>query len=383
MNGHAYATNARNVTSYVLTLLSKLEFRLWLESCHHSNSLRMPHDDCNCSHSAKAAKIEAGELVMQAAVVTRFGSRWSIDVRDVPRPNAAAGEVLVRVRAATVNRTDCGQLLHPLLERLIVSRGNPPRKILGMDFAGEIQDVGNRVAAFKVGDRVFGMCPFSRNGAQADYICMPENGPVAVMPAATAFDQAPVCEGAYYANATVSAFGLRAGQTILIYGASGAIGSSAVQLAKYAGAEVTAVVAARHLDLARSLGADHVIDYATSEFQQLGRTFDFVLDAVGKMTVPQWRRLLNGSGRFAVTDLGPWGQEAPFLLWSAVARNGRVTVPLPKRGSAPEFVNFLKERMEAGQFRAVVDRRYPLGAIAEAYRYVQTGQKAGIVVIDV
>ncbi len=252
-----------------------------------------------------------------------------------------------------------------------------------MDFAGEIEAVGDGVAMLKPGDRVFGMCPYGRNGAQAEYFCMPESGPIATIPAELRFDEAPVCEGAYYANASVTSFGLRAGHKILIYGASGAIGVAAVQLAKYSGADVTAVVAARHLELVESLGADRVVDYATSEFSQLGRNFDFVLDAVGKMTVGQWRRLLKKDGRFAVTDLGPWGQDAPFLLWSALTRGDRVSVPLPPRGSAPTFVNFLKERMQAGQFRAAVDRRYPLDAIPDGYRYVFTGQKAGIVVIDV
>lgn len=319
---------------------------------------------------------------MKAAVVVRFGSRWSIDVREVKKPEPAPGEVLVRVHAATVNRTDCGELRHPLLQRMIV-RDQPRRIILGMDFAGTIEAVGPNVATFKPGDRVFGMCPYGRNGAQAEYLCMPETGPIAKMPEGMKFDKAPVCEGAYYANASVTSFDLKPGHKILIYGASGAIGVAALQLAKYSGAEVSAVVAGRHLDLARSLGADRVIDYATPEFRELGSDFDFVLDAVGKMTVGQWRRLLKAGGRFAVTDLGPWGQDAPFLLWSAITGSNRVTVRLPQRGSAPSFVHFLKDRMQAGQFRAVVDRRYSLNAIADAYRYVETGQKAGIVVIDV
>src|SRR5205085_11982239 len=137
----------------------------------------------------------------------------------------------------------------------------------------------------------------------------------------------------------------------------------------------TAGGATRHLEMAKSLGADRVIDYATIEFRKLGRSFDFVLDAVGKMTVFQWRRLVKRDGHVAITDLGPWGQDTPFLLWSAITRSGKVSVPLPRRGSAPEFVHFLKERMEAGQFRAVVGRKCDLDAIADAYRYVQTGQK--------
>jgi len=317
---------------------------------------------------------------MKAAVVARFGSRWSIEIRRLPKPAPTPNEVLVRVHAATVNRTDCGELRHPMLERLIT--GCARRVVLGMDFAGEIETIGAEVSAFRPGDRVFGMCPRGGNGAQAEYFCMPETGPIAAMPSATPFDQAPVCEGAYYAHASVSKFCSAPGCKTLIYGASGAIGTAAVQLAKYFGAHVTAVVATRHLDMAKSLGADRVIDYATPEFTTLGKSFDFVLDAVGKMTIAQWRRLVKPVGFFAITDLGPWGQDAPFLLWSAMTRSGKVSVPLPRRGSAPQFVNFLKERMEAGQFRAVVDRKYPLDAIADAYRYVQTAQKTGIVVID-
>lgn len=320
---------------------------------------------------------------MRAAVVTRFGSRWSIEVRQVPRPVPAAGEVLVRVRATTVNRTDCGELRHPWLERLIVSRGQARRTILGFDFAGEIEAVGAGVSAFRPGDRVFGMSPRGRNGGQADYFCMPETGAIAAMPAATPYDAAPVCEGAYYANSSVTKFRFGPGHRILVYGASGAIGTAAVQLAKIAGAEATAVVAGRHLEMARSLGADRVVDYATPEFRQLGKSFDFVFDAVGKMTILQWRRLLRPGGRFATTDIGPWGQNLLFILWSMVTRSGRVSVPLPQPGTAQQFVNFLKERMEAGQYRAIVDRKYPLEAIADAYSYVQTGQKAGIVVIEV
>lgn len=320
---------------------------------------------------------------MKAAVIARFGPRWSIAIRQVPKPVPAAGEVLVRVRAATVNRTDLGELRHPLLERLILGRGTPRRTILGLDFAGEIEAVGAGVSAFKPGDRTFGMCPRGRNGAQAEYLCMPESGAIGAMAAAVAFDQAVASEGAYYADPALKAVDAGPGQKILVYGASGAIGTAAVQLAKYYGAEVTAVVATRHLDMARSLGADQVVDYTTTEFRQLGKTFDLVFDAVGKMTFFQWPRLLRPGGTFATTDLGPWAQNIPFLLWSWISGRRRVIVALPPRGSARAFVNFLMERMEASQFRAVVGRKYPLDAIAEAYRHVQTGEKTGIVVIEV
>ena len=319
---------------------------------------------------------------MKAATIVRYGSPGVIEVRDVPAPVPGPDEVLVRVHAATVNRTDCGELLHPTLIRLL-SGGQSRRNILGMDFSGIVEAVGAAARVFKPGDHVFGMCPFKNDGAQAEYFCMPETGPIAHMPTNLRFDQAVVCEGAYYANASVEKFGYKPGHRILIYGASGAIGTAALQLAKLRGAEVTAVVAGRHLKLVRSLGADFAVDYATDEFDQLGRNFDFVFDAVGKLGIGRWRRLLKPGGVFASTDRGPWSQNLLFLLWSKITGSGRVDVPLPRRGSAQEFVTCLKEKLEAGRYVPVIDRKYPLAAIADAYRYVQTGEKAGVVVIDI
>ena len=319
---------------------------------------------------------------MKAAVIARYGSPGVIEIRDVPAPVPGPGDVLVRVRAATVNRTDCGELLHPTLIGLLSGRRSR-RRILGMDFAGVIEGVGEGAERFAPGERVFGIAPFSKDGAQAEYFCMAETGPIAPMPANLSFNQAPLCEGAYYANASVEQLGYRPGLEVLIYGASGAIGVAALQLAKLRGAEVVAVVAGRHLDLVRSLGADRAIDYATDAFDRLGREFDVVFDAVGKLGNRQWRRLLKPGGVFATTDLGPRGQYLFPLLWSKVMGNGRVVVPLPPRGSAPEFVNDLKEMIEAGRYVPVIDRTYPLDQIADAYRYVQTGEKAGVVVIEI
>ncbi len=320
---------------------------------------------------------------MKAATIARYGSPGVIEVRDVPTPVPGPNEVLVRVHAATVNRTDCGELLHPALIRLLTGAGRSRRNILGLDFAGTVEAVGAATGRFKPGHRVFGMCPSRKDGAQAEYFCMPESGAIAHMPSNLRFDQAVVCEGAFYANPIIEHFALKPGHRILIYGASGAIGTAALQLARYRGAEVVAVVAGRHLGLARSLGADLAIDYTTDEFDQLGRSFDFVLDAVGKLGVRRWRRWLKPGGVFAATDRGPWSQNLLFVLWSKVTGNGRVVIPLAKRGSGQAFVNELRDKIEAGGFVPVIDRRYPLAAITDAYRYVQTGEKAGVVVIDV
>ena len=320
---------------------------------------------------------------MQAAVIERFGSPGVVEICDVPKPSPGPRDVLVRVHAATVNRTDCGELRHPLMIKMLAGRGRPRRNILGMDFAGTVEALGERATAFKPGDRVFGLCPYGRDGAQADYLCMAETGPIALMPANQPFGQAVLCEGAYYAKPAIDYFALKPGVRILVYGASGAIGSAGLQLAKLRGAEATAVVAGRHLELARSLGADAVVDYASADFDRLGRDYDIVWDTVGKLRRRHWRRLLKPGGIFATTDLGPGGQHVWPLLWSWITRSGRAVVPLPKRASGQAFVNQLRAWIEAGQFVPVIDRTYRLADIADAYRYVQTGQKAGIVVIDV
>src|SRR5262249_26747621 len=160
-----------------------------------------------------------------------------------------------------------------------------------------------------------------------------------------------------------------------IYGASGAIGIAAVQLAKAYGAEVTAVAAAKHMDMLRSIGADHVIDYTAEDFTRIGERFDYILDAVGKTSIFRCKRLLKPHGVYAATDAGPWFENIPLSLWSAISGKSRVVVPLNARGSGKPFVAAMKQRIEAGQFRAVIDRRYPLDQIADAYRYVATKQK--------
>src|SRR6185369_8718874 len=292
---------------------------------------------------------------MKAALITRYGSPDVIRVTEVPKPTPEPGEVLVRVHAASVNRTDCGELAAPLIGRLFYGFWRPRRSIFGMDVAGVVEQVGTGVTRFRVGDRLFGMCPSRRNGAQAEYVCIPESGPITTLPASIPFDQAVLCEGAFYASATMTKLAIP-GTHILVYGASGAIGSAAVQLAKVRGAEVTAAVEARHLDLARSLGADHVVDCASGEFARLGRRFDIVYDSVGKMPIRQWRRLLKPDGIFATTDRGPWSQNLLAWLGALAVRSKRVMVPLPRRSSVPQFLAELRDWMAAGRYRAVIDR---------------------------
>jgi len=321
------------------------------------------------------------KATMKAAVITRYGSPDVVRIRDVPRPSPATGEVLVRVHATTVGRTDCAELrAHPFLMRLVTGLFRPKRSIFGLDFAGTVEAVGDAVTAFSPGDPVFGMCPSRSNGAQAEYVSVPE-GVVAAMPADVGFDEAVMCEGAFYAHAVLNRIGLKPGDTILIYGASGAIGLALVQLAKYSGAAVTAVVATRHLALVKALGADRAVDYTAEDFTRIGETFDCVVDAVGKTTFFRCRRLPKPVAVFAATDMGPWGQTVLLALWSMIRRNNRVVIPVP--GRIGEFVGVLKALIEAGAMRAAIDRKYRLADIADAYRYVETGQKTGTVVITI
>lgn len=321
--------------------------------------------------------------MMTAVVSARYGSPDVLEIRQVPKPAPRPDEVLVKVHATTVTRTDCGMLRpHPSFGRIVLGLRRPKITTLGIDFAGEVEAVGPGVASFKPGDRVFGLSP-DTFGAHAEYLCVPQHGAIAPMPAGLPFDEAVVCEGAWYADTNLRAFRLEPGDRILVYGASGAIGTAAVQLARICGATVTAVVATRQMDLLRSLGADRVVDYTAEDVTRIGETFDRVLDAVGRTTFFRCRRLLAPNGVFAATDLGPWCQNPLLAIWSSISGSRRVLFPLPRSGQAQDVVHRLKAHLEAGRYRAVIDRKYHLEAIADAYRYVETGQKTGIVAIHV
>jgi NADPH:quinone reductase-like Zn-dependent oxidoreductase len=317
---------------------------------------------------------------MKAAVSTRYGPPKVVKICEVAKPAPGAGDVLVRVHATTVSRSDCGMRRgHPFFIRALTGLFRPRNTILGMDFAGEVEAVGAGVTSFAPGDRVFGLSPDSY-GAHAEYLCVPEKGPIAAMPAGLDHAEAVLCEGAWYANTYLEDFDLRPGQSILIYGASGAIGTAAVQLAKARGAEVTAVASTQHMDLVKTLGADHAVDYTAGDFTAIGQTYDFVLDAVGKTSYFECRPLLKPDGRFSATDLGPAWQNIWLPIWMSMTGRRRVTFPMPNCSKA--LIEFIRTRMETGELRAVIDRRYRLDDIVEAYRYVETAKKTGIVVIE-
>ncbi|WP_245626889.1 NAD(P)-dependent alcohol dehydrogenase [Aestuariivita boseongensis] len=315
---------------------------------------------------------------MKAAVFHRYGPPETLTLCDMPVPQPAQGKIRVKVHATTVTRTDTATLRgHPFFARVATGLTRPKMSILGMDVAGVVDAVGGGVTAYEPGDRVFGLSP-DRFGAHAEYVCLPEGGAIARLPDGLRYDEAVVGEGAWYASATTDR--LNTGDRCLIYGGSGAIGTAAVQLAKLRGAEVTAVVGHRHLELARQLGADRVIDYQVQDFTKLGERFDLVFDAVGKTSWFACRPLLKPQGIFAATDLGPYWSNLGLEAWSAVRGHRRLGVPFPKdpRGLVQTLAGLLAD----GRFRGVFDRRYPLADIVAAFQYVEAGQKTGIVRVD-
>ncbi len=321
---------------------------------------------------------------MRAAVHTRYGPPEVVRVGEVEKPAVKDKELLVRVHATTVNRTDCGvRAARPFLYRLFVGLRRPRLTILGNEFAGEVEAVGGGVTSFAPGDKVFGFSP-NRFGAHAEYVAVPERGSVATMPANLTYEEAaPGTEGAHYALAGIRSAGVKAGQEVLVYGATGAIGSAAVQLLVRLGARVTAVCAGAHKDLVMGLGADRVIDYTAGDFTRDTQTYDLVMDAVGKSSFARCRNLLKPRGIYLSTDLGPLSQNPVMALVTPLFGGRKVVFPVPTRRDPGAVMRYLKDLMESGAFRPVIDRRYPLDQIVEAYRYVETGQKLGNVVITV
>lgn len=316
---------------------------------------------------------------MKAVVHDRYGPPEVLRLENVPRPVPNEDEVLVRVRATTVTRTDCGfRAAHPFFSRAFTGLLRPKRRTSGMELAGNVEAVGDAVTEFKVGDDVFGV----RGGANAEYVCVREQGALAKKPAGMSFEEAAaVCDGGIIALACLRRADRLAGRSIVIYGASGAIGTAAVQLAKHFGAHVTAVCNTKNLELVRTLGADEVIDYTKEDFTKNGQTYDIVFDSVGKHSFRRCRGSLEPGGIFIETDLGFMWHVPPLALLSRWIGDKRVTLPIPKY--TKENVAFIKELIEAGEYRAVIDRSYPLEQVVEATKYVETQQKTGNVVLTV
>jgi NADPH:quinone reductase-like Zn-dependent oxidoreductase len=319
---------------------------------------------------------------MKAAVQTMYGPPEVVLVSEVDKPTARDNEVLVKVHATTVNRTDCAcRAAKPFFMRLFTGLIRPRETVLGNEFAGVVEAVGGGVTSFVVGDKVFGYNegPF---GAHAEYMSIPEDGSLATIPANMTFQEAaPSTEGSHYALSHIKAAKIQSGQDVLVYGATGAIGSAAVQLLKSLGANVTGVCDTDRMELVKGLGADRVVDYTAGDFTRDEQKYDVVLDSVGKSSFSQCKRLLKPGGIYISSELGPLAQN-PFLALIAPLHGGKkVMFPIPKHDQL--MVRYFRKLIESGEFKPVIDRTYPLDQIVEAYRYVETGQKTGNVVISI
>jgi len=295
---------------------------------------------------------------VKAAVVAKYGSPEGLHIKDLEKPTPQANEILAHIRATTVTFGDAALRRMKLPVRLVFGLfmgGLGKNKILGHEFAGEVEMVGSEVTMFKPGDHVFGSAGM-KGGTHAEYISLPEDAMVTIKPSNMTFEEsAAVPIGGHTALYILKPANIQPGQKVLVYGASGSVGTYALQLAKYWGAEVTGVCSKSNLEWVKDLGADNVIDYKTEDFTQNGETYDVIFDAVHKISSKQCKGSLQENGVF-------------LSVYSSTKED-------------VENLVFLREIIEAGKLKAVIDRRFPLEQIIEAHRYVDTGRKKGNVVI--
>ena len=323
---------------------------------------------------------------MKAVVYTKYGPPEVLQLKEVAKPIPKDNEVLIRVYATTVNRTDCATIRAiPFFARLFTGMFKPKKQIPGTEFAGEIEEIGKSVKSFKVGDRVFG---FDDQGSEshAQYMTISEDKALTTIPRNITYEQAAAStEGAHYAYNFIKKVNIKSGQKVLVNGATGAIGSAAVQLLKYFDVNVTAVCNTKNIELVKSLGANKVIDYTKEDFTKDEEKYNFVFDAVGKSSFAKCKPLLQSGGIYISSDLGYMAQNVFLPLITPTIKpmigNKKTVFPIPT--DIRRSILLIKELIEQGKFKAVIDRKYPLEQIVEAYRYVETGQKTGNVVITV
>ncbi len=330
---------------------------------------------------------------MKAVMFAEYGTPDVLELKEVEKPAPKDNEVLVRVHATSVNFGDLMArnfkavspqefnmlFLFWLMTKVTFGIRKPKITVLGSEFAGEIEAIGTDVKSFKPGDPVFGYSGQSM-GAYAEYLCMPENGALAVKPDNMTYEQAAtVSYGAIMALNLLKRAGLRPGQKVLINGASGGIGSAAVQIAKYLGAEVTGVCGTPRLAFVKSLGADMVIDYTKEDFTQNGETYDLIFDILGKSSFARCRESLTQNGRYLLASFKV--KQLLQMLCTSISGSRKVICAIAPGGV--EDLNAVKELIEAGKIKVLIDRCYPMDQAAEAHRYVERGAKKGNVVITV
>ena len=319
---------------------------------------------------------------MRAIVYTKYGPPEVAKLMEVPKPLPKDNEVLIKVYASTVNRTDSGfRSAEYFISRFWTGILRPKHQILGCEFAGIIEEIGKSVTTFKKGDKVFGFND-KTCGGHGEYLTIAETDAVTTMPDNLSFHEAAaLTEGAHYALVDIRAAKIEPGQNVLVYGATGAIGSAAVQLLKHFGTKVTAVCNTKNVELVKSLGADVVIDYQTQDFTQTENKFQFIFDAVGKSSFGQCKPLLTEKGIYISTELGKNSENIFFALTTPILGGKKVLFPMPTINQ--KDVILLKELAEKGEYKPLIDRHYKLDQIVEAYKYVESEQKTGNVVIKI
>jgi NADPH:quinone reductase-like Zn-dependent oxidoreductase len=323
---------------------------------------------------------------MKAIVYTEYGPPDVLQLKEVEKPTPKDTEVLISIHATTVTSTECTfRKGEPLFSRLFTGLRRPKITILGEELAGEIEAVGKDVKLFKKGDQVFGTAG-PGFGANTEYICVPEDGVLAIKPTNMTYEEsAASVDGFLTALPFLRDKGnIQSGQSVLIYGASGSVGAAAVQIARYFGAEVTGVCSSTNLELVKSLGADTVIDYTKEDFTKTGKTYDIIFDTVGKTSFSRCKSSLTQNGIFLEAGIGLG--IFPHVLWTSLFGGKKAKIAATGLRSPQERTKdlmLLKELMEAGKIKPVIDKRYPLEQIAEAHRYVDAGHKKGNVVITV
>lgn len=323
---------------------------------------------------------------MKAIVYTKYGSPDVLQLKEVEKPTPKDDELLVKVKATSVNRTDCANLTaKPFIMRFSLGVFKPKNQILGTEFAGEIEAIGKDVTSFQVGDKVFGFFDGVLS-SYGEYLCISEHKGLATIPEGISYKRAAVSiEGAHYAYNTINKVDFKKGEKAIVNGASGGIGSATVQLLVYYGVEVSAVCNTKNIDLIKSLGARKVIDYTSEDFTKDNEKYEYVFDSVGKSTFGNCKRLLKPGGVYISSELGPYLQNVFFSLSTGIfgslpGQSGK-KVKFPYPPNIKRSVLLIKKLIEEGKFKSVIDRTYPLEQIPEAFRYVLKGQKTGNVVI--
>jgi NADPH:quinone reductase-like Zn-dependent oxidoreductase len=319
---------------------------------------------------------------MRAIVYKNYGPPEVAKLMEVAKPLPSDNEVLIKVCASTVNRTDSGfRSAEYFISRFWTGILSPKYQILGCEFAGIIEEIGKSVTTFRKGDKVFGYNE-KTFGGHGEYLTIAETDAVTTIPENINFDvAAAITEGVHYALTNITASKIKSGQNVLVYGATGAIGSAAVQLLKHFGTKVTAVCNTQNIELVKLLGADMVIDYQTQDFTQTENKFQFIFDAVGKSSFGQCKPLLTENGIYISTELGKNAENVFLAITTSFLSGKKVLFPIPTINK--KDVIFLKELVEKKEYTPLIDRHYRLDQIVEAYKYVESGQKIGNVILKI